>query len=592
MVKRRDALRSFGLARSPETRHMMKCVLRIGAGVGMVALSAMGSVSAQTIYPLDKAEILAGSRFDLKVEADGAGPEMPVVTINGKPAAEVLGAAAEFVANEDELGHRALWVRGGRLPASGSYLVEAKAGTSVAQVKWEVFDTPAPTARNVILFVADGLSNAHRVAARTLAKGIQQGRYGGELAIDDMPHMALVSTSGTDSIITDSANSASSYTTGHKSCVNALGVYCARNKNDRGHPKVETVASIARRVRGKAVGIVTNTEIQDATPAAMVAHTRRRADYDGITAMLLEAAPEVILGGGSAGFLPSPQGRRRDNVDYLAKFEAAGYRLVATGGEMTAAANDAATGKLLGLFHPRNLDGVLDRRLLKKGTVGRYPEQPDLVEQLDAALTVLERSPNGFVLMVESGLIDKYSHALDWERAVYDTIMLDNAVARAKAWAEPRQDTLIVVVADHAHPVSIIGTYDDARPGNALRDKLGVYSDAGYPTYPVADASGYPPSVDVSRRLAFVFSAYPDTCDAGRPFLGNPNKPGDETVCGLPGAAKRIGNLPFATTSGVHSAEDVILTATGPGAAYFKGRIDNTRVFRGIATALGLGQRD
>jgi alkaline phosphatase len=256
---------------------------------------------------------------------------------------------------------------------------------------------------------------------------------------------------------------------------------------------------------------------------------------------------------------------------------------------MTAAAKDPATKKLLGLFHPRNLDGALDRRLLKKGTVGTFPEQPGLVEELDAALAVLGRSENGFVLMVESGLIDKYSHMLDWERAVYDTIMLDNAVARAKAWAEDRNDTLIIVVADHAHPVSIIGTYDDARPGETLRDKLGVYNAAGFPNYPAPDADGYPPSVDVSRRLAFVFSAYPDTCDAGRPFLGNPNKPGDEKVCALPGAAKRVGNLPFKATSGVHSAEDVILTATGPGAALFHGRIDNTRVFRVMATALGLG---
>ena len=564
-------------------------MFRFVLGAVLATVANVGSAWAQTIYPLDRAEILAGAEFDLKVEVDGGVvAEALSVTINGKPAAEVLGGAPEFIANEEGQGHSAFWVRGGKLTVPGRYQVEAKAGTSVATVSWDVFGTPAPVAGNVILFVVDGLSNAHRVAARTLSKGVRQGRYGGELAIDDMPHMALVSTAGTDSIITDSANAASSYTTGHKSCVNALGVYCARNKDDRAHPGVETLSSIARRVRGKAVGIVTNTEIQDATPASMVAHTRRRADYDGITEMLFDAAPEVILGGGSAGFLPTPQGRRRDNVDYLAKFESAGYRLVATANDMTAAAKEPGVKKLLGLFHPRNLDGALDRFFLKKGTVGTYPEQPDLVEQLDAALAVLERGENGFVLMVESGLVDKYSHALDWERAVYDTIMLDNAVARAKAWAEGRNDTLIVVVADHAHPVSIIGTYDDAR-GETLRERLGVYHVAGFPNYPAPEQGGYPPSVDVSRRLAFVFSAYPDTCDAGRPFLANPNKPGDESVCGLPGAAKRIGNLPIKTTSGVHSAEDVILTATGPGAELFRGRIDNTRVFRVMATALGLG---
>ncbi len=568
---------------------MLRHVLAVLAAL----ISLCGAARAQTIYPLDRAEILAGARFDFKVELAGApAPEAVSVTINGQPAAEVLGAALDFVRDEDGQGLSAYWIRDARIAVPGRYAVEARHGDEKAEVLWEVFGTPAAKARNVILFVGDGMSNAHRVAARMLAKGIHQGRYSGELAMDDMPHMALVSTAGTDSIITDSANSASAYTTGHKSCVNALGVYCARNKDDEAHPKVETLASLARRVSGKAVGIVTNTEIQDATPAAMVARTRRRANYDRITEMLLEAAPEVILGGGSAGFLPQPEGRRRDNANYLVKFETSGYRLAATSRDMGLIANDPATTRLLGLFHTRNMDGVLDRRILKKGTTATFPDQPDLVDQLQAALAVLSRNDNGFVLMVESGMIDKYAHALDWERSVYDTIMLDNAVAAAKTWAGDRNDTLIIVVADHAHPVAIIGTYDDARPGTTLRDKLGVYQAAGFPGYPPAGEGGYPPSIDVSRRLAFTFSAYPDHCDAGRPFLANPNKPGDETICGLPGAARRIGNLPLRATSGVHSGEDVILTAMGPGSELFRGRIDNTRVFRVMATALGLGKGD
>ena len=40
----------------------------------------------------------------------------------------------------------------------------------------------------------------------------------------------------------------------------------------------------------------------------------------------------------------------------------------------------------------------------------------------------------------------------------------------------------------------------------------------------------------------------------------------------------------------VHSGEDVILTATGPGSERVRGQIDNTEVFRVMAEALGLGQ--
>jgi len=572
------------------------------AGLGLWTFAA--TAAAQTIYPLSRAEILAGARFDFKVEVPGTPPEADVVvTINGKSAADVLGKPATFIVKEDGLDQSALWIRDAEITAPGAYTVDAKVGGKTASVTWTVFATPEKrAAKNVILFIGDGMSVAHRTAARMLSKGISEGHYGGDLAIDDMPHMALVSTAGTDSIVTDSANSMSAYTTGHKSCVNALGVYCARNKSTLGHPRVETITALVKRKLGLAVGVVTNTEIEDATPAGMVAQTRRRSDYNDIVKMFYDAAPEVIMGGGTPNFLPkSAAGSKRgDEEDYLAKFTAKGYAFAANDTEMKALAANANTTRLLGLFNPANIDGALDRRVLKGGTTKRYQDQPDLVDMVRSAIDVLSRKPEGFVLMVESGRIDKYSHSLDWERAVYDTIMLDNTVKAAKDWAAARNDTMIVVVADHAHPVSIIGTVDDSRPGSRLRDKLGTYADAGFPNYPASDKDGYPATVDVSKRLAFTFGAYPDHCTSGKPFLAGefvPAKPSaadtqtqvaNEEYCG-PTATRMQGNLPITANSGVHSADDVILTATGPGSEQFRGHMENTRVFRAIVGALALG---
>ena len=576
----------------------MKRLLAIKLGMALAAL-ACTSVGAQTIYPLDRAEILAGARFDLKVEFPGAPAEGAVrVTINGESAATVTRKPASFIEKEDGGDHSAYWIRDVTLGKAGKYTVEATAGDKSARVTWDVFEpNGGPKAKNVILFIGDGLSVAHRTAARILSKGLKEGRYGGELAIDDMPHMALVSTSGTDSVVTDSANSMSAYTTGHKSCVNAMGVYCARNKSNLDHPRVETISELVKRARGMAVGVVTNTEIEDATPAAMVAHNRLRADYNNIVKDFFAVQPEVILGGGTPNFLAKskPGSKRIDEDDYIQKFRDAGYSYVTTNAELSAA---KGANKLLGLFNPSNIDGALDRFFLKKGTVAKFPDQPDLTDQVRAALDVLSKNDKGFVLMVESGRIDKYSHSLDWERAVYDTIMLDNAVKVAKDFAANRNDTLIVVVADHAHGVAIVGTYDDERSGEP-RSRLGVYNLSRFPNYPAPNADGYPDKIDVSRRLAFVFSAYPDTCDNSRPYLEGENVPAvegqtkgsyvaNEKNCALPGAVRRAGNLPFNMNSGVHSADDVILTAMGPGSEQFRGRIENTRVFRYIATSLGL----
>ena len=565
------------------------------------ALFAAPAAMAQTIYPLTRAEILAGSRFDLKVEFPGT-PAASRVTINGRDAAEVIGMVPQMIPNEDGTGQTAYWIRDAHLRA-GTYVVEASADGHSARVTWEVFATPKPrVARNVILFIGDGLSIAHRTAARILSKGMSEGHYGGELEIDDMPQMALISTAGTDSIVTDSANSMSAYATGHKTCVNALGVYCASNKGTLDHPKVETIAELAKRRLGMAVGVITNTEIEDATPAGMVAHTRRRADYPQIVEMFYAVQPEVIMGGGSPWFLPkSVNGSRRlDEVDYFAKFEQAGYVVAETDTAMKAAAAKPQTKRLLGLFNTGNVDGALDRFFLKKGTVGRFPDQPDLVDQVKTSLDVLARHPEGFVLMVESGRIDKYSHSMDVERAIYDTIMLDNAVKVAKEFARRHDDTMIIVVADHAHPISLIGTYDDARPGNTPRQKLGVYEHALVPNYPAPNEQGYPPSVDVSRRIALGFAAYPDHCFDARPYLDGENVPAvagaekgtyiaNTKYCTHPGSVMIEGNLPKDASSETHSGDDVVLTAMGPGSEVFHGRLDNTRVFRAMAAALGLG---
>jgi alkaline phosphatase len=582
------------------------------SAVSLAAFAAFfmsASASAQTIYPLDRAEILKGSTFDFKVEfPDYVAAGDIKVTINGADQAAVFGKTADYVAREDGKDQSALLLRDVTLDQPGAYRIEVSDGVHSRAVTWNVYDTGARKAKNVILFIGDGMSLAHRVGARLLSKGIAEGKSNGKLAIDDMPQMALVATAGSDSIITDSANSASAYATGHKTATNAMGVYADRTANVFDDPKVETITSLARRKLDLAIGIVTNTEIEDATPAAMVAHTRRRATYDEIVAQYLAAKPDVLMGGGAANFLPqaAETSKRRDDVDYIARFRDAGYPLAKTATEMTGYAKKPETRKLLGLFTPGNMDGVLDRKFLGGGNVKKYPQQPDLTEQVHAALKILSRNDNGFFLMVESGLIDKYAHALDMDRAVYDTIMLDNAVKLAKDWAAKRgDDTLILVVSDHSHPNSLVGTVNDdmsKEPNLPLRERLGVYDKAGFPNYPAPDAEGYPSRVDVSKRLAILSASLPDHYETLRPKLDNPNDPtekGDapntykanEKYRNAPGSMLRLGNLPAMMNASVHSGEDVILTAIGPGSDRVHGSMDNTEVFRVMVGALGLGAK-
>src|SRR6266851_1263175 len=507
---------------------------RFLAAAAGIAISMVSAGHAQTVYPNDRADILVGARFDFKVEFAGlADPTKVSVTLNGKDHAELFGKAATFVEREDGKDQSALILRDASLAPPGVYRLR----------------------------------------------------------------------------VSDGANSASAYATGHKSAVNAMGVYADRTFDPLDDPKVETISSLVKRRRGMAVGIVTNTEIEDATPAAMVAHVRRRNEYDRIVEQFFAAKPDVIMGGGRANFLPKSVegGKRRDDSDFVAQFRDAGYGVASTGPEMTSLADDAKTTKLLGLFTLGNMDGALDRKILKGGTVGKFPQQPDLTEQVRAALKVLARNEAGFFLMVESGMIDKYTHLLDMERAVYDTIMLDNAVKLARDWASARSDdTLILVVADHTHPIGLVGTIEDdmaSVPNVPMRERVRVYERAGFPNYPAPDAEGYPARVDVSRRLALFSASLPDHYETFRPKLDNPNDPtvagkepgtyvANERYKNVPGAVLRFGNLPAMINADVHSGEDVILTAAGPGSERVRGQMDNTEVFRVMAEALGLGLGD
>ncbi|MFC2250828.1 alkaline phosphatase [Labrys portucalensis] len=571
-----------------------------------VTTMLIGPSQAAGIYPLDRATILAGSPFDFKAEFAGTvKPEDVRVTVNGQDYKGVFGKDVEFVASEKgkddkDLGSAVL-LRGLTLSVPGSYKVEVSAGGQSRSVTWDVFGTAAtPKAKNIIFLLGDGLTVANRTGARIMSKGMTEGKANGRLAMDDLDHMAFIGTSSTDAIATDSANTMSAYMTGHKTAVNALGVYADRTPASLDDPRVETIAEALRRTGKKSIGVVSTAEIEDATPAAVVSHTRKRADKAEIVGMFYDVKPEIILGGGSAYFLPKSTtgSKRKDDKDYIQLFKDAGYTL-ATDKDSLAAASGTNTGKILGLFHTGNMDVALDRNLLKKGTVGKFPNQPGLVDMTQSALDQLSKNPEGFFLMVEAASVDKMSHAQDGERSLYETIEFDKAVGVAREFAKTHPDTLIVVTGDHTHSMSVIGTIDDSKPGTDMREKVGIYAEAGFTNYEDKDGDGYPDKIDPSKRLAVVYGNYPDHYETFSPKLDGPYEPAiqnekKEYVANpaykdVPGAVFVQGNIPRNNDSTAHAVDDIVLQATGPGAEGFKGYLEESDVYRVLADAFALG---
>jgi alkaline phosphatase len=563
-----------------------------------------GAAAAATVYPIDRATILAGSPFDFKVEFAGVvKPEDVKVTVNGQDYKTVFGKEPIFTEKEEKADASAVIICGVTITEPGSYTIEATAGSDSKKVVWDVYGTAAtPKAKNIIFLLGDGMSVAHRTGARIMSKGVTEGKANGRLNMDEFDRMAFIGTSSVDSIAVDSANSMSAYMTGHKGSVNALGVYADRTPATLDDPRVETIAEALRRQTKKSIGVVSTAEIEDATPAAVVSHTRRRADKADIVEMFYGVKPDVILGGGSAYFLPQATAgsKRKDDKDYIQLFKDAGYALATDKTELaTAAASNQPN--LLGLFHTGNMDTTLDREFLKKGTVGKFPNQPGLVEMTKAALDRLSKNPEGFFLMIEGASIDKMSHPLDWDRAVFETIEFDKAVGLARDFAAKNPDTLIIATGDHTHGFSIIGTVDDDKPGTDMREKVGTYDKAGFPNYKDENGDGYPDRVDVTKRLAMFANNFPDYYETFRPHLDGPFVPAvqdenkhyiaNQAYKDVPGAVLRTGNLPKDAESGVHAVDDIVLQAQGPGSEAFKGYMEESDVYRVLADVFALGKQ-
>ncbi|HEY3308147.1 MAG TPA: alkaline phosphatase [Desulfuromonadaceae bacterium] len=574
-------------AKLATTLTVIVCLLS-SLSVGFTAPAA----SPITVLPIDRAKFVVGQMFDFLVEVKDANSARVQVTVNGMAADQYFGKAAAIKLDGSLASYRINQVA---FKNSGKMEIAVKAGTETRRVKYDIVNEVAPKrAKNVILFIGDGMSLQAREMARILSKGITEGKYNDLLEMEKMSNMSLITTSGYDSLVTDSANSASAYATGHKAVVNAMGTYTDSTKDPFDDPKVENIIELAKRTRAMGTGIVSTANITDATPAAMVAHTRRRSELNFIAESMLDPVhrPDVILGGGSRQFLPmsTPGSKRTDEKNLIQDFGKLGYRFSGTKSELLA--TPASADKLLGLYQLDNMNVYIDREMLKNPNVlGGFNDQPNLMNMTQKAIDVLSKNPNGFFLMVEGASIDKQLHVLDWQRATYDTIEMDKSIGIAKAFAKKNNDTLIIVVADHAHGASITGTYHEL-DGKTGREAVRTYADAGWTTFEDKDKDGFPDDPNPNVTLAVQFANHPDY-NADYRFKSEPTVPaimaGSKAVVNPKTSGEfQPGNIPTSDPSEVHSADDVVLNADGPGAEYFNGVMDNTEVFFGMVRALGL----
>jgi alkaline phosphatase len=274
--------------------------------------------------------------------------------------------------------------------------------------------------KNIILLIGDGMGSGHVTLGR-----LSMQAEGKTLNMDSMKIGGQVQTRAANYPVTDSAAAGTALATGFKTNNGMISVL------PDGTPVV-TFLEIAQQLK-KSTGLVSTTNITDATPAVFAAHVDARAEMDAIADQMLAHKVTVLLGGGRAYFMPNSQqgGRRKDGADLLARAKESGYAVVGTREEL----NQVRSGNVLGLFGLENL-------------TTDAPE-PSLAELADKAIQILARNRGGFFLMVEGGEIDLKAHVNDAPGVIKQFRDFDAAVGVALAFARKDKDTLVIVTADH-----------------------------------------------------------------------------------------------------------------------------------------------
>ncbi len=307
--------------------------------------------------------------------------------------------------------------------------------TGEAQADW---DAGAP--KYVFLFIGDGMSypqfqlaaDYQGIAANQNVEdnsGTAAGNVPALLNFMDFPVSGIVSTYNTNSLITDSASSATSILTGHKTYSGIL------NMDETASVSYKTITEKLHEQLGMRIGIVTSANLNHATPAACYAHQASRHNYYEIGRELIHSGFEYFAGGD----LRDRKGADSQQEDLCVLAEKAGYSVVNTQSE----AEKVTSGPVI----------IIDEYLADSSTMAysldRTEDMWSLADYVKKGIEVLDNG-KGFFLMCESGKIDMACHANDAVSAIHETLVLADAVQIAVDFAKDHADeTLILVTGDH-----------------------------------------------------------------------------------------------------------------------------------------------
>ena len=293
-------------------------------------------------------------------------------------------------------------------------------------------------ARNIILLIGDGMGPTHISVYRNV-----QGGPNHKLSFDKFDFSGYVKTHAYNSLVTDSAASATAFSSGVKTINRYVGV-------DHNKKPAKNITEMLFE-KGFVNTIISTSEITHATPAAFASHVSSRYEKEKIAEHIYNSKNHIVLGGGTNYFLPIEEGGiREDGVDFVKKIKK-NFHYLETKKDLDNF-NYSDRKKIFGLFAEDDLE--------------RTEFEPNLLEMLDFSIRESKRlladGCKGFFIMAEGSKIDWASHDNDYEYYLKEMQEFEKTVKKALNFAEENNDTLVIVTADHETGGLLI-EQDDAR---------------------------------------------------------------------------------------------------------------------------------
>ena len=290
--------------------------------------------------------------------------------------------------------------------ALGTMSVFAGMSTACGSGEKGIILTNVERAKNVILMIGDGMGPEHIKAGKI--------KKGESLYMQRFPYKTTVETRSISSEITDSAAGGTALATG-------VRTYNGRVGMDTYDEELTTIMDVAKSM-GKRTGVISTEPITGATPMSFLSHALSRDDKATLVEGAAKSGVNLIA---SETF----------DASYIAQFVENGYTQL-TDADMI---SDSTAEFIIGSYKIK-ADAEYGENSINKLAFDRL-----LVEALD----YLSEDEDGFVLMAEGAHIDHGGHNNNISYMLEELLAFDNGIHAVLEWAKNRDDTVVIVTADH-----------------------------------------------------------------------------------------------------------------------------------------------